>query len=151
MNNYSEMKDDVIKFCLLGKAVPKPSVRVAGKRAYFTRESYIYRAKVRGLFYDKVFQDSYFKKDIPLSLRLNIYREIPKSWRNKNKKAAMQGHILPVSRPDNDNYTKMVKDALTGIAWYDDAQVCKETICKWYSDTPRIEGIITRLDVRKET
>ena len=37
-----------------------------------------------------------------------------------------------VAKPDADNLVKAVKDALKGIAWLDDCQVCLETVGKAY-------------------
>ena len=43
------------------------------------------------------------------------------------------------SRPDTDNLQKLLKDVMSGCGfWYDDAQVCREIIEKFWTDTPGI-------------
>lgn len=41
-----------------------------------------------------------------------------------------------------DNLAKLVKDALNGVFWRDDAQVVDLTVKKRYSDVPRTEVMI---------
>lgn len=58
----------------------------------------------------------------------------PKSW----KAAALTGEVRPTTRPDCDNFAKVV-DGLNGIAWHDDAQIVTLVVEKRYSDRPRLE------------
>jgi len=46
---------------------------------------------------------------------------------------------LPDSRPDFDNLTKLVLDALNNLAWHDDAQITDCIVKKRYDVTPRTE------------
>lgn len=44
-----------------------------------------------------------------------------------------------VTRPDTDNLSKLLKDIMTRLGyWHDDAQVCRETVCKVWSNRPGI-------------
>ena len=63
---------------------------------------------------------------------------IPASWTKKKKAAAVSGELLPTSRPDIDNYAKLVCDALNGIIWHDDSQITTLTLSKEYSGDPAI-------------
>ena len=45
---------------------------------------------------------------------------------------------FPTVPPDLDKFIRAVLDALTGIAYKDDAQVCKITASKEYDDTPGV-------------
>ncbi len=81
----------------------------------------------------------------PLSMVMIAYRPIPKSFSKKKAAAAERGEILPVSKPDVDNYLKGVKDALKGIIWVDDSQVVDAFARKRYSARPRIEVKIKKL------
>lgn len=71
-------------------------------------------------------------------LRLCAYRAPPKGLSRARMAAALAGEIVPVSRPDIDNYEKLAADALTGIVWVDDAQIATAVIHKRYSDQPRL-------------
>ena len=76
-----------------------------------------------------------------LALSVRAYRQIPKSMSKKKAVLAEAGIILPITKPDLDNYVKAVKDALKGVCWRDDSQVVKyiEPYGKYYSSRPRIE------------
>lgn len=74
----------------------------------------------------------------PLYLLFMTYVAIPVSKPKKWREAALRGEIFPTSRPDFDNYGKMI-DSLNKIVWVDDAQIVTATINKRYSDRPRTE------------
>ena len=46
---------------------------------------------------------------------------------------------------DRDNCDKLILDALTGIFWLNDSQICDGRIKKLYSEKPRTEIFIKRL------
>jgi len=52
------------------------------------------------------------------------------------------------TKPDRDNLDKFVLDAITGVFFLNDSQVCDGRIIKKYSERPRMEIFITQL--RKE-
>ncbi|MEY9096323.1 RusA family crossover junction endodeoxyribonuclease [Paenibacillus sp. RC84] len=81
----------------------------------------------------------------PLILEVNVYRSMPKSFSKKKALAAEDGLVLPITKPDIDNYVKGIKDALKGIIWKDDSQVADLIARKRYSSTPRIEITIKPL------
>lgn len=58
----------------------------------------------------------------PVRMDFHFRFKIPKSW-SKKKKAAMLGK-LHTQRPDRNNLEKLVEDALNGVAYKDDSQVC---------------------------
>lgn len=74
----------------------------------------------------------------PVAIRLFVMVPVPKSWLRRDRDAALVGTLFPTSRPDHDNYSKSVCDALTGIVWADDSQVCRSLIVKEYADAPGI-------------
>lgn len=85
--------------------------------------------------------------DGPLSVRLKIYRQIPKSTSKKDRALYIEGIKRPVVKPDTDNYAKSVLDACNGIIFKDDSQVTDLFASKYYSDNPRIEIDIQELDM----
>ena len=72
-----------------------------------------------------------------IDLRIVVFRPVPASWSAKRRAAACDGTLLPITKPDFDNYGKMV-DALKSIVWRDDAQVCRFFFWKVYSETPEL-------------
>lgn len=75
------------------------------------------------------------------ALRIDVmaFVAIPASWSLKQKQKAIEGLILPVSRPDADNYLKCCLDAMNDVAYKDDAQVVDMTVKKRYAERPRLE------------
>lgn len=57
----------------------------------------------------------------PLMLRVRAFYAPPKSW--SGRKAAAALGTPKTSKPDIDNVVKLIKDALNGVVWVDDAQV----------------------------
>lgn len=83
--------------------------------------------------------------DGPISLKVYIFRPIPKSFSKKKRLAAESGDIRPITKPDADNYIKAIKDALKSVIWRDDSQVVDLHISKYYSDSPRITVEVTEI------
>ncbi len=55
------------------------------------------------------------------------------------------GDILPTKRPDSDNIVKIILDALNGVAYQDDSQVCKIHFAKIYAKTSEIRVLIKNI------
>lgn len=70
----------------------------------------------------------------PVILILEIIHGIPDSWPKWKHAMALDGKMLPVTKPDGDNVEKAVKDALNGVAWIDDTQVVGTIKVKRYGD-----------------
>lgn len=75
----------------------------------------------------------------PVIMHIDAYFPIPKRASKKLAQEMRDGVIPYTSRPDVDNIAKIVQDALNGIAYNDDGQICNERIIKLYSDVPRVE------------
>jgi Holliday junction resolvase RusA-like endonuclease len=50
--------------------------------------------------------------------------------KSKTKKTGTNPRLPHTSKPDTDNLAKAVCDALNGVAWKDDSQVCRLTVTK---------------------
>lgn len=79
----------------------------------------------------------------PISLNVLIIFEIPKSWPSWKRDAAMRGDIAHTTKPDADNILKAAKDAMNGIIWLDDCQVCDINVRKRYGDTPMVSVLVS--------
>ncbi len=76
-----------------------------------------------------------FGEKIPLYLEATFFRSRPK---HLPKRVTM-----PVSRPDWDNYAKLLTDALEKFIYPNDSQITTATIKKRFGTPPRIELEIT--------
>lgn len=78
--------------------------------------------------------------NVPLHVELQFYFSRPKSHYKTGKNAHLLKDNPPryhVSRPDVDNLTKFVMDALNKVYWKDDSYISSLVVNKFYSDTPR--------------
>lgn len=73
----------------------------------------------------------------PIALNLLFVFPIPPSWSKKRRAEAESWHMAHLTKPDIDNCTKAVMDALNKIYWNDDSQICQVTARKQYGDEPR--------------
>jgi Holliday junction resolvase RusA-like endonuclease len=72
----------------------------------------------------------------PTSITVGFYLRRPKSV----KKSV----IVPIVRPDTDNFLKFLIDSLNGLAWADDSQITDLTAYKRYTvNQPKIVLAIT--------
>lgn len=138
----------MIQFTVYGEPVAqgRPKFSTAGgfTRAYDPAKSRDYKDYVR--LAAREFAPAALLEG-PLGIAVTAYRTMPKSISKYPAKAAApeRGEILPVTKPDADNYLKGVKDALKGIIWKDDSQVVDAFVRKRYSNRPRIEVKIKEL------
>ncbi|MBM6812205.1 RusA family crossover junction endodeoxyribonuclease [Limosilactobacillus reuteri] len=93
-------------------------------------------------------------KDQPLSgqltVNLKFYRHVQSSVSKKERKLRLIGAHRPTVKPDVDNYIKSTLDGLNGLLWEDDNQIVKIVAEKFYSDRPRIEIEVERLEQNED-
>jgi Holliday junction resolvase RusA-like endonuclease len=85
----------------------------------------------------------------PISLTLVFYMARPKGHYKTGKNSDMLKDSAPehhTGRPDLDNLTKFVQDALNKIYYRDDALICALKAIKVYSERPRTEITINTLN-----
>ena len=113
----------------IGKARPRFGISKQGKKYAYTAPK---TAHAENLIRDKVMQfGEYFERDTPLAITAVFFRERPKSL----KKSV----ILPISRPDCDNYEKLLLDSLEKFVYANDSQITTAIIKKRFGAPPRIE------------
>ena len=126
-----------LEFTIPGKAVANQSFRYTKDgRKYTDKEVKGYANWVR-LCFERAYPEHppsvFFEKS--LKVHIQAFFEIPKSYSKKKRELALAGKIRPTVKPDTDNISKNIKDALNGIAYPDDKQVVSETIEKFYDDS----------------
>lgn len=121
------MKSTFIKI----KPKPAPRPRVTRNGTYNDKSYTEYKNAIK-LAYISVHGKT--QNTNPIMMVLEFFFETPKSW-SKKKKEDAKWHI---SRPDADNLSKSIKDALNGVAYKDDSQVCFLQVRKQYA---RFNGV----------
>ena len=95
-----------------------------------------------GGYYAAVNKGFMFPKGTPLKASIEFGMRIPESASKKRSNEMLSGNIQHTVKPDLDNLTKAVLDALNGVAWYDDAQIIELSVSKRYIHSPSIYIII---------
>lgn len=129
----------------VGKSRPKFSTVNGHAVAYTPKKTANYETLVR-LSYQQQIGAFMFDKDKPLRAIIRAFFPIPKSASKKKREQMEAGKIRHTKKCDADNIAKACLDALNGIAFYDDSQVCELSISKFYGDTPKVEIIIDEVD-----
>ena len=74
----------------------------------------------------------------PLDVEIVAVFAPPKSASKKRKKSMLEGSIYPEVKPDIDNITKTVLDALNGLAYMDDKSVVWLSSVKAYGEEEKV-------------
>lgn len=133
------MNEKMYKFIILGKPKAKQSTkfRNAGTfiQKYTPKDIVEYSNWVRHSFY-KEYPNHLPSELIDYQLRMNIdvFFSIPKSFSKTKTKLALDGKIRPTIKPDWDNISKNICDALNGIAYPDDKAIVSGSVNKYYSN-----------------
>lgn len=93
--------------------------------------------------------------EVPVTVIAEFYIKIPSSMTKAKTELAKRGLVIPETRPDIDNYQKLIMDGMNEIVFKDDNLVSDCHCFKRYSGDPRtvitikptliIEGHIDRL------
>jgi Holliday junction resolvase RusA-like endonuclease len=140
-----------LKFFVPGTPVPKGSAKgfvVKNKATGKMRAIVVQDNKERqkpwasmiGLLASQCYKGALLSGPVSLSLQFVMPRLKGHYGSGKNadvlKAGAPYWHI---SKPDTDKLIRCVKDALTGVVWGDDSQVCRmDFILKVYGDKPGV-------------
>lgn len=128
------------KFRIIGKgksAIPVPYLPAK-------HEVHAWKDAVRLTFKSEMNRPPFDQGALSLSLGFVLGR--PDSRIKKRSDNAREWHDR---RPDVDNLAKAVMDALKGIAWKDDAQVCQLSVGKVMANATELPGVwITVLEVQ---
>ena len=107
-----------------------------GGHTYTPKLTTQYEAALRALW-----TGSPIPRHIPVQVSVLAIHVLPASW-SKRKRAELAGRRR-VGKPDVDNVGKIVLDALSKVAWRDDAQVAKLTVAQWWGYETDREGRVS--------
>ena len=154
-----ETEHYTVRFVVYGDPVPKERARTVtdvkpnGKKvthSYTPENTSIHEQKI-ALVYKSVYHGFKFPAGVPLNLCCDFYFGIPKTYRKKKvtkqmKEEMLAGEIRPMNKKDPDNCLKTVADSGNGVIYDDDEQIVEMTGRKFFSEKPRTEICISRLD-----
>lgn len=113
----------------VGKARARTVRTRGGKTITYTPGKTVH---AENLIRDAILEEEiFFPKPLPLRIIATFYRSRPK--------ALAKRFTLPIARPDFDNYTKLLTDALEKFIYEDDSQITTAIIRKRFGSPPRIE------------
>ena len=111
-----------------GKGRPKFARRGTFVHAYTPSETMTSEAVVRSFGQEAMYGRAPFEGPLILDVTVTINR--PDSWSKKKKAQA----FYVTGKPDVDNVCKLIGDALNGITWKDDSQICDLHFRRRYRD-----------------
>lgn len=138
---YNKLPDKVIRLQVLGE--PTAQKRHRSVRMGSFNRQYDPSAADKGDFLSIV--QKYAPETpyaTPLQVDLRFYFTRPKSHYKTGKNAHLLKDNPPeyhTARPDVDNLSKFVMDALNKIYWKDDSYIVNLNVQKMYSENPRTE------------
>ena len=116
-----------IKFTVSGppKGKQRPRMcRINGRNvAYTPKQTTEYERLIRASY--TAVSKVKFPKDEPLEISMLALFPVPQHASKKLKELMLNGDILPTKKPDSDNIIKIILDALNGVAYRDDSQICR--------------------------
>lgn len=123
-------------FEILLPPVPQKQTRFIARKGHFTgidpskidKEKIIWQIK------------PYIPKELyqgPVQLDLTFYMPIPKGTPKMKTKQMINQLIYPIKRPDIDNLSYIVVNAMKGIIYEDDSQIVDLNLHKRYGETPK--------------
>ena len=130
----------------VGKGRPKFSTVNGHAVAYTPAKTVNYETLVR-LSYQQQIGCFVFDKDKPLRAVIRAFFPIPKSISKKKREQMRDLRILHTKKPDADNIIKVILDALNGLAYRDDVQICRVYFEKMYAEIPETKVLIKNYEV----
>ena len=80
--------------------------------------------------------------ETPVAAYFYITMPIPASYSKKRKEACLSNEERPMKKPDTDNIVKAFLDAMNGVIYKDDSQVCSLHATKVYGTVGMVEVLI---------
>lgn len=130
----------MIWFEILGKAVGKGRPRFMRNGHTYTPDSTRNYEQLVKLRYREVCKEPPTDKAVKVYI---VVWMIPAESLSRKKKAELLKHP-PMKKPDIDNISKIILDALNGVAWIDDKQVTGLEIVKLWGHDERVMVGITK-------
>lgn len=137
----------MVQFFVPGKPIGKqrPKFNNKTKNTYTPKETRDYEALVKQCYMQKYRDKEPIPAKTPVEVEIYARFKIPKNMPKKQKELIENNELFPTVKPDSDNISKIILDALNGMAYYDDNQVTDLTIYKLYATTNEKVGVVVNI------
>ena len=131
------------EFEVIGKIVGKerPRVNMYSGMVYTPGKTKDYETLIQQSF--KIKYKNFMQLEGRISVEIIAYLAIPKSAKKSEIPKMLDNEISPTKKPDVDNITKSVLDAMNNFVFKDDNQVSKVAVEKRYGN---IEKIVVKVE-----
>lgn len=87
--------------------------------------------------------------DGPVRIDATLVYAMPERFSKVMRRNALEGHVLPTVKPDASNWLKLIEDALNGVVFVDDKDVCDVSIRKVYGEVAQQVVEIALIDAHR--
>ena len=77
-----------------------------------------------------------------LELKIFVYMKVPESFSAKKRDLALNGYLRPDKKPDFDNISKNICDAMNKIVYSDDKAIVDAEVHKLYAEVDYVNIVI---------
>ena len=132
------MPGESVTFTVSGPPVAKSRARSGGQGRHYTPEhTKKYEAHTR--LAAQIAMGERLPMKGAVEMLIVAVLPIRQSWSKPKRIRAAAGTIWPTTRPDIDNYLKIIADACNGIVYDDDSQIASVRATKVFGDRPRMD------------
>ena len=122
----------VFSLRIKGEPVGKGAMRKGGG-CYTALDVENYEKKIKEMAAFEMRRSGISKmKECPLEMLICVFYRVPDGVDEGLKDKMIDGAVSPCLRPDSDEMARVMMDALNGVVYSDDAQICKLVVNKWY-------------------
>ncbi|MBK1668183.1 hypothetical protein CKO28_09050 [Rhodovibrio sodomensis] len=128
-----------ITFEVAGRMMPKERARAGGGHHYTPKDTRRAEEAIREI--TRVAFHGYGPWRGAVRVDLDLILSPPESWSARRRARALEGEVVPTSKPDVDNWQKALFDGAEGVAYRNDSQITEVVIRKRYG--PRSKAVVT--------
>jgi len=133
------------KFRIMGKVKAKQSVKFGINGVKYTPPDMVTYANWVKTCFRKEYPEHlpHLLDGYNLTIRLDVFFKMPESFSKKKQEKALRGDLRPTVKPDWDNISKNICDALNRLAYTDDKAITDGSVHKYYSKYDYVDVSIT--------
>ncbi len=126
-----------IRFTIPGKPVGKARPRLGRYGTYTPEKTRAYETLVKWNFKLATKFKNFKPMEGAVKVTITAIFAVPKSYSKKKREEALF-NLEYTHKPDIDNISKIILDALNGLAWLDDSQVSSLSVCKNFGEKDQV-------------